>query len=33
MNLDATSGAPTANAYLTVDQATAFLTMRLDTAA
>ena len=31
MNLDATPGAPTANAYCTIDQATAFLTMRLDT--
>ena len=31
MNLNATPGAPTANAYCTIDQATAFLTMRLDT--
>lgn len=33
MILDATPGAPTANAYCPVLQATAFLTMRLDTAA
>ena len=31
--LDATAGAPTANAYSTVHAATTFLTMRLDTAA
>lgn len=31
--LDATVGTPTANAYLTTVQATAFLTMRLDTTA
>ena len=30
--LDATPGAPTANSYSTVNAATAFLTMRLDTA-
>ena len=31
MILDATPGLPTSNAYCTVDQATTFLTMRLDT--
>ena len=33
MVLDATPGSPTSNSYTTVAQATAFLTMRLDTAA